>query len=64
MGIIYTIFHLLCLFGVIVYSKVLYRKHIIDDAEIYNIVGIFVPWGVLVWLAAVHAGEKLSDSLT
>lgn len=65
MGVIlYCIFHALCLFGVIVTSIILEDKDYIDDREIYMIAGIFVPWGVLVWLGAVYCGEKISASLT
>ena len=55
--------HLVLLFGAIVCSKVMLNKRYIDDDEFYNIVAIFVPWAVLVWLGAVYVGEKISDRL-
>lgn len=62
--ILYAIFHCLCLFGAIIAAIVMEDKDFIDDREIYMIIGIFVPWGVLIWLAAVWCGEKISASLT
>lgn len=62
--VLYVIFHALCLFGTIICAIIMEDKDYIDDREIYMIVGIFIPWGVLVWLGAVYCGEKISASLT
>lgn len=58
------VLHCVLLFGTIIVAIVMEDKDYIDDREIYMIVGIFVPLGVLVWLGAVYVGETISARLT
>ncbi len=58
------VLHCVLLFGAIIVAIVMEDKDYIDDREIYMIVGIFVPLGVLVWLGAVYVGETISARLT
>lgn len=60
---IYVVFHLITFFFCIVAAKLAWQKNIIDDDELFMVMGIFVPWGVLLFIGALWFADYISDNL-
>lgn len=56
--------HALFFFGAVVVAIIMEDMDYVDDREIYMIIAIFIPLGVLLWLGGIYVGEKISASLT
>lgn len=61
--ILYIIFHLICMAAAIILATIMENLYVIDDKELSCVLSAILPWGVIVWLLALYAGEKISENL-
>lgn len=59
-----VILHLVLLFGAVIVAKIAENRDIIDDAEFALCMSIFLPAGVIIFIAALWIAEVVSDNLS
>lgn len=60
-AIIYVIIHLILMFLSIVLAKIAEDDDVIDDADFWIVLSVFLPWGILVVLGAMFLAQRIID---